>query len=194
MPTPSKEADLPSQIMRVWAQSLKCKADGAFAKPERKEMPNRFDATMSDLIEEMIRSLPPSEMEIKGKEERVKAAAYLLCKNGFKHIHMEPNKVLILGKDEDSLFAVKMARPLSEEEPFDKEVVKELTKTGDKIGIPRENQILVLVEGRGRGEISCPSFKIQSSLISRCLSYISECFSKTKESIRRKTLKTSACQ
>lgn len=117
-------------------------------------MPNRFDATMSDLIEEMIRSLPPSEMEIKGKEERVKAAAYLLCKNGFKHIHMEPNEVLILGKEEDSLFAVKMARPLSEEEPFDKEVVKELTKTGDKIGIPRENQILVLVEGRGRGEIS----------------------------------------
>ena len=60
---------------------------------------------------------------------------------------MEPNEVLILGKEEDSLFAVKMARPLSEEEPFDKEVVKELTKTGDKIGIPRENQILVLVEG-----------------------------------------------
>ena len=116
-------------------------------------MPNKFDADMSNLIEEMIRSLPPSEMEMRGKEERVKAVAYFLCKNGFKHVHIEPNEVLILGKgeEEDSLFAAKIARPLSEDEPFDKELAKELTKTGDKMGIPRENQILVLVEGGARG-------------------------------------------
>lgn len=110
-------------------------------------MLNGFDKTMSDLSEEMIESLPPSDRQKEGKRERIKAAAYFLCKNGFKHLRIGPEGMLILEREEGALFAAKMTRPLSKDEPFDEKLIKEFTKAADKFGIPRENQILLLVEG-----------------------------------------------
>ena len=112
-------------------------------------MLNEFDKTMSDLTEEMIKTLPHTDSEKEGKRERAKAAAYFLCKNGFRHVRIEPDGMLILDREEGPLFAAKITRPLSRDEPFDEKLVKEFTKAADKRDIPRENQILILAEGEG---------------------------------------------
>lgn len=112
-------------------------------------MPVGFDKTLSELTEGMTESLPTSEKENKEKRERIKAVAYFLCKNGFTHAHIEPNELLILDKKEGSRYAAKMTRPISKNELFDRELIENFTKDADNLEIPRENQILVLVEGQG---------------------------------------------
>ena len=41
-----------------------------------------------------------------------------------------------------------MTRPISKNELFDRELIENFTKDADNLEIPRENQILVLVEGQ----------------------------------------------
>ena len=63
---------------------------------------------------------------------------------------------LILDKKEGSCYAAKMTRPVSNNELFDTELIENFTKDADSLQIPRENQILVLVEGQGMKNDKAP--------------------------------------